>query len=81
MLTLNTLNPEDIDQKIKLNEQDGVDIYQLRELIYKELCDFRWTEIRAKVQCQCYEEQLVHIDKRIAEAKAKAVEKCLTTAQ
>lgn len=70
MITLNTLVPEDIDKKIEMNEKDGISIYSLRDLIYKELCDFKWVEIRAKVQCQCYEEQLVYIDKRIAEQKA-----------
>lgn len=70
MLALNTLNPEDIDQKIELNAKDGIGIKQLRDLIYKELCDFRWTEIRARVQCQCYEEQLAHIDKKLAEGES-----------
>lgn len=67
MMTLNTLNPEDINEKIRLNANDGIDIHKLREMIYRELCDFRWVEIRAKVQCQCYEEQLAHIDKKIEE--------------
>lgn len=67
MITLNTLKPEDIDEKIRLNEADGIDIFKLREMIYKELCDFRWVKIRAAVQCQCYEEQLAHIDRKISE--------------
>jgi hypothetical protein len=69
MITLNTLRAEDIDEKIKINEGKGVDIFALRETIYKELCDFRWIEIRAKVQCQSYDEQLAHIDKKIAQLK------------
>lgn len=67
MIALNKLNPEDIDEKIRLNEKDGIDIYHLREMIHEELKDFQWVALRAQVQCQCYVEQLTHIDKRIAE--------------
>lgn len=65
MIALAKLSPEDIDEKIRLNEQDGVDIYKLRDLITEELKDFTWVGIRANVQCQLYKEQLEHINKRI----------------
>jgi len=67
MIALNKLIPEDIDEKIRLNEKDGIGIYQLREMIREELKDFQWVALRAQVQCQCYVEQLAHIDKRITE--------------
>lgn len=67
MIVLNKLNPQDIDEKIRKNAEDGVDIYALREHITEELKDFRWMAIRANVQCQCYEEQLDHINKKIKE--------------
>lgn len=67
MLTLAKLSPEDIDEKIRLNEQDGIDIYKLKELIKEELTCARWIIIRNTVQCQCYEEQLDHIEKVIKE--------------
>lgn len=66
-LSLNKLRPEDIDEKIRLNQRDGIDIYRLRDLINDELKDFIWTRIRAEVQCQFFVEQLEHIDKRIKE--------------
>ena len=69
MMTLAKLNPEDIDEKIRLNLEAGVDIFKLRDLIKEELKDFRWVAIRANVQCQAYEEQLEHIEKRIKEIK------------
>ncbi len=67
MINLGKLNPEDIDEKISLNEKDGIDIFRLRDLIKDELKEFKWMAIRANVQCQCYEEQLEHINKRISE--------------
>jgi hypothetical protein len=67
MLALAKLAPEDIDEKIRLNANDGVDIFKLRDLIKEELKEFRWIAIRANVQCQSYEEQLEHIDNRIKE--------------
>lgn len=66
-LVLNKLSPDAIDEKIRLNEQDGVDIFKLRDLIKEEYKDFKWTAIRAEVQCQFYLEQLEHIEKRISE--------------
>lgn len=69
MIALAKLNPEDIDEKIRLNLEAGVDIFKLRDLIKEELKDFRWVGIRAAVQCQAYEEQLEHIEKRIKEIK------------
>lgn len=65
MLALAKLSPEDIDEKIRLNEQDGIDIYKLRDLIIEEEKEFAWVEIRAKVQRQSYKEQLEHINKCI----------------
>lgn len=67
MITLNKLSPEDIDEKIRLNEDNGVDIFKLKEAIKEEMKDFKWVAIRAMVQCQLYEEQLEHIEKRIKE--------------
>lgn len=69
-MILAKLNPDDIDDKIRLNKQDGVDIYKLRDLIKEEYKDFKWTAIRAEVQCQCYVEQLEHIEKRIKELES-----------
>lgn len=66
-MILNKLVPEDIDEKIRLNNEAGMNIFTLRDSIKEELKDFRWMEIRAKVQCQSYEEQLEHIEKRIQE--------------
>lgn len=68
-MILNKLAPEDIDEKIRLNEQAGKDIYKLRESIKEELKDFVWVAIRAQVQSQFYREQLEHIDMRIEEIK------------
>jgi hypothetical protein len=67
MVTLNKLSASDIDEKIRLNEENGVDIFKLKELIKEEMKDFRWVELRARIQCQYYEEQLEHIEKRIKE--------------
>jgi TolA-binding protein len=67
MTALNKLLPEDIDEKIRLNEQAGVNIYRLRDGIIEEMKDFEWTIIRSTVQCQSYKEQLAHINKRIAD--------------
>ena len=72
MIALNKLNPDDIDEKIRLNEQSGVDIYKLRDVIKEEYKDFKWMSIRAEVQCQSYLEQLEHIEKRIKEMEEKA---------
>ena len=72
-LTLNTLRLEDIEQKVRLNEQSGVDIYMLRREIEKEMNDWRWQIIRATVQCQCYEEQIRHIDRMIKERELQPV--------
>lgn len=66
-MTLNTLRVEDIDEKIRLNENAGIDIYALREDIKKQLNDFTWVSLRAQVQCQSYREQLDHINKRISD--------------
>lgn len=69
MISLNKLVPEDIDKKIRLNQDAGVDIFKLQELIKEEYKDFKWMKIRAEVQCQSYQEQLEHIAKRIAEGR------------
>lgn len=70
-LVLNKLVPEDMDEKIRLNEQAGIDIYKLYEMIQEERLDFIWMKIRAEVQIQFYDEQLVHIKKRIQEKEAQ----------
>ena len=69
MITLNKLSTEDIDQKIRLNQEAGIDIFQLRDLIKEEYKDFIWMKIRADIQCQFYLEQLEHIEKRIKEGR------------
>lgn len=74
MIVLAPLNTDDIDEKIRLNEDTGVDIYKLRDSIKQELKDFKWQEIRAKVQCQSYTEQLEHIENRIKKMEEKAVQ-------
>lgn len=61
-LTLAPLKKEDIEEKVRLNEDAKVDIYALREGIKAELKEFQWMQIRASVQCQSYQEQLEHID-------------------
>ena len=81
MEALNKLKPEDIDEKIRLNEQDGIDIFKLRDNIKEELKDFQWYALRSQIQCQCYTEQLEHIEKRIAEMKNESVTKILETAE
>lgn len=68
-LVLNKLLKEDIDEKIRLNQEAGVDIFKLRELILDERKDFIWMRIRAEVQIQFYDEQLERINQRIAEGK------------
>ena len=68
-MTLNKLNPEDIDEKIRLNKEQGIDILKLEEMIKEELKDFQWVALRAQIQCQLYTEQLEHIEKRIMEGK------------
>lgn len=68
-LVLNKLLPEDIDTKIKLNQNAGIDIFKLRDSILEERKDFIWMRIRAEVQIQFYDEQLEHINKRISEGK------------
>ena len=73
-MILNTLNPEDIDEKIYLNKEAGINIEQLQALIKKELKDFQWMQIRAQVQCQLYVEQLEHIARRIEQLKSLGME-------
>lgn len=72
-MTLNTLPIEDIEGKIKLNEDAGIDIYELRRCIRKELNDFTWIGIRAGVSCQFYKEQLDYIDFKIKQLEDKEV--------
>ena len=71
MIVLNKLNTRDIDEKIQKNAEEGRDIYALREFLLDELKDFRWVIIRATVQCQCYEEQIDHINKKIKELEGE----------
>ena len=68
-LSLSKLNPLDIDEKIRLNENAGVSIEMLYESIKDELKDFQWIKIRAEVQIQCYTEQLEYIEKRLKEVE------------
>lgn len=67
MIALNKLEDRDIQEKIDINVKDGVDIYQLRDLIKEEYKDFIWCKIRAEVQCQFYLEQLEYIERKISE--------------
>lgn len=69
MIALAKLNPDDIDEKIRLNLEAGVDIFKLRDLIKEELKEVEWVVIRNIVQSQSYKEQLEHIEKRIKEMK------------
>lgn len=52
MPALNKLNPEDIDEKIRINHKDGIDIYALYLSLKDEYTDCKWNELRSKVQCQ-----------------------------
>jgi hypothetical protein len=70
-LVLNKLVSEDIDEKIYLNHNAGIDIWKLEEMIKEELKDCIWAKIRAEVQAQFYTEQLEHIAKRIKQIKDK----------
>lgn len=67
MVVLDKLAPQDIDEKIRLNEDIGYDIFKLLISLKEELKDFRWAAIRAQVQCQCLTEQISHLEKRIKE--------------
>ena len=73
MISLNTLREEDIQEKIDLNNKDGIDIYKLRNLIEEELKDFEWVALRAQVQCQCYKEQLQYINRKINEMEKSSI--------
>lgn len=79
MINLNTISLESIDDKIRMNENDGIDIYKLRSEIRKELKDFQWIALRAQVQCQSYTEQLEHIENRIKELETTGEKKWLLT--
>ncbi len=73
-LALNKLRLEDIEEKIRLNEQTGIDIYNLRELLRDELKEWQWVAIRSNVQSQFLSEQLEHIEKVIKQREEKAIE-------
>lgn len=66
-LSLSPLHHDDIEEKIKLNADAGVDIVALRNEIEKEQLEFKWMRIRAEVQIQNYDEQLAYINKKIKE--------------
>lgn len=66
---LSKLVGDDIDEKIYLNQKQGIDIVKLREMIKEEMTDFIWTKIRCEVQIQFYVEQLEHMEKRIKQLK------------
>lgn len=72
-VVLNELQTEDIDEKIRLNEAQGIDIVELRGLIAKELKAVEWIKIRAIVSSQFYKEQLEHIDYRISQLEKQGV--------
>ena len=71
---LNKLVGEDIDEKIFINQKQGVDILTLEKLIKEEMKDFIWTKIRCEVQIQFYTEQLEHIARRIKEIKTLKID-------
>jgi hypothetical protein len=50
-------------------------MYTKRTELEKELKDFSWVEIRAKVQCQSLREQTEHLRNRIAQIKRLEIEK------
>lgn len=62
MPALNKLNPEDIDEKIRLNHKDGVDIWLLYQSLKEELKDCKWVELRARVQCQLLLDEIAEIE-------------------
>lgn len=78
-LVLNKLREEDIDEKIRLNEESGIDIYKLKELLKQEQLDFIWTKIRCEVQCQFLTEQIAYIEKRIKAIEEKAISESTKT--
>ena len=65
MPALNKLNPEDIDEKIRINHKDGVDIYALHLSLIEEQKDCRWVELRAKVYCQTLLDEVDDLEKKI----------------
>lgn len=71
---LNKLVGEDIDEKIYLNQKQGIDPVRLQAMIKEELEDFIWTKIRCEVQIQFYVEQLEHLEKRIKQIKDLEIE-------
>lgn len=72
-LILNKLVPEHIDEKIVLNENAGIDIFTLQEMIKAELSECTWAIIRSTVQKQFYKEQLEHIEKQIKKFESTGV--------
>ena len=62
MLVLNKLNPEDIDEKIRINHKDGIDIYALYLSIKEEYKDCKWVELRSKVQCQLLNDEILQLE-------------------
>ena len=65
MINLSKLSPEDIEEKIRLNEESGMDIRQLKQMIEEEMKDFQWVKIRCEVQIQLYTEQLDYINRKL----------------
>lgn len=64
-LTLSKLHDDDIEEKIRLNQEVGINLVALRDSIIEELKDFEWMRIRAEVQIQNYKEQIAYMNKKI----------------
>ena len=62
MPSLNKLNPEDIDEKIRINHKDGVDIWALYQALKEEYKDCKWVELRSKVQCQILADEILELE-------------------
>jgi hypothetical protein len=70
MPAFNKLNPEDIDEKIRLNHKDGTDIYRLLESLKEELKDCKWVELRARIQCQLLSDEIMGIEENPLQTSA-----------
>lgn len=62
----NPLHPEDIEEKIQLNLNDGLDLNSLRDTLEEELHSTERSILVSEIQAQNLKEQLAYIDKRIA---------------
>jgi len=69
-MILAPLKPEDIEEKIRLNNEDhGYDHITLREHLRKELLDCQWTALRCQIEAQSLSEQIDYITKKLKQAR------------